>query len=475
MPKESGLPNDVVGFLVKCAYRTRDAGAIWEETFAGALMAMGFVRGAASACCFYHPTRDIAIVVHGDDFTAIGEDEDLDWYEASLGKYFELKLRGRLGAGDKDVKEMRILNRILRIDSQGLKYEADPRHAEILIQSLGISNAKSVISPGVKEAYNEDDQSHEDLTDLVAAVHSKKKHNADARMVTFSPKIESHDVTPYSESYSAHPKQLVFNRHGLKMLKSNEADRFTGKSPRIMIRRAEENLAARETGGIRRGEILKRVLEQGAAWEVQTEVRLALIAAMKSPKKRKVVTRAGAKKVKQFEQLVSPREELSPAEATSFRALAARANYLAQDRPDIAFAAKELCREFAKPSKSSYLKLKRLARYLLGKPRLIWKYDYQDSTTQLRVFVDTDFAGCHKTRRSTSGGCGLIGSHLIKAWSTTQTTIALSSGEAELTGIVKGAAQAMGLRSVAQDLGMQWEIDIQTVQLLQSGFVAGED
>ena len=113
-------------------------------------MAMGFIRGAASACCFYHPTRDIAIFVHGDDFTAIGEDSDLNWYECELAKYFELKIRGRLGAGDQDIKEIRIINRILRIDDQGLKYEADPRHAEILIQSLGIANAKSVVSPGVK-------------------------------------------------------------------------------------------------------------------------------------------------------------------------------------------------------------------------------------------------------------------------------------------------------------------------------------
>ena len=137
MPKEMGLPPDVVGYLVKCAYGTRDAGAIWEETFAGALVAMGFVRGAASACCFHHPTRGISIVVHGDDFTALAEDQDLNWYEGELGKYFELKVRGRLGAGDQDTKEIRILNRILRIDNQGLKYEADPRHAEVIIQSLG--------------------------------------------------------------------------------------------------------------------------------------------------------------------------------------------------------------------------------------------------------------------------------------------------------------------------------------------------
>ena len=56
----------------------------------------------------------------------------------------------------------------------------------------------------------------------------------------------------------------------------------------------------------------------------------------------------------------------------------------------------------------------------------------------------------------------MVGRHLIKAWSTTQSTLALSSGEAELTGIVKGASQAIGLRSVAKDLGIKWDIEIRT-------------
>ena len=42
-------------------------------------------------------------------------------------------------------------------------------------------------------------------------------------------------------------------------------------------------------------------------------------------------------------------DELLGAEATRFRAVAARANYLAGDRPGIQYAAKELCRRMAKP------------------------------------------------------------------------------------------------------------------------------
>ena len=39
-----------------------------------------------------------------------------------------------------------------------------------------------------------------------------------------------------------------------------------------------------------------------------------------------------------------------------------------------------------------------------------------------------------RTRKSTSGGCVVLGKHLIKSWSSTQTSISLSSGdEAEKT------------------------------------------
>ena len=54
------------------------------------------------------------------------------------------------------------------------------------------------------------------------------------------------------------------------------------------------------------------------------------------------------------------------------------------------------------------------------------------------------------------------GSHLIKHWSTTQTTVALSSAEAELTGICKGSAQGLGLQALAGDLGLTWKIRVAT-------------
>ena len=54
------------------------------------------------------------------------------------------------------------------------------------------------------------------------------------------------------------------------------------------------------------------------------------------------------------------------------------------------------------------------------------------------------------------------GSHHIKSWSSTQSVIALSSGEAEYYGIVKGASVGMGLQAVLRDFEVETSITIKS-------------
>ena len=49
---------------------------------------------------------------------------------------------------------------------------------------------------------------------------------------------------------------------------------------------------------------------------------------------------------------------------------------------------------------------------------------------------------------------------MIKHWASTQKTLALSSGEAELVGILEGTSEALGLQSLAQDLGLEMDIEV---------------
>ena len=49
----------------------------------------------------------------------------------------------------------------------------------------------------------------------------------------------------------------------------------------------------------------------------------------------------------------------------------------------------------------------------------------------------------------------MLGNHLLKHWASTQKRITLSSGEAELGAVVRGFSEALGIQSVARDLGVE--------------------
>ena len=66
------------------------------------------------------------------------------------------------------------------------------------------------------------------------------------------------------------------------------------------------------------------------------------------------------------------------------------------------------------------------------------------------------------------------GGHLLKHWSSTQQTVALSSGEAELKGIVKGAAEGIGMQNIAKDLSIHYDIHLYTDLSAAIGMVASK-
>ena len=105
--------------------------------------------------------------------------------------------------------------------------------------------------------------------------------------------------------------------------------------------------------------------------------------------------------------------------------------------------------------------LKRLGRYLGGRPRLVFKYAFQSADT-VDCYSDTDWAGCPKTRKSTSGGVILLGEHILKTYSSTQPTVSLSSGEAEFYGVVKASGAALGQQSLFADLGIALQARVWT-------------
>ena len=54
-------------------------------------MQIGFKKGAASPCNFYHAGRKVAVTVHGDDVTSCGMPADLKWLDAKLKEKYDIK------------------------------------------------------------------------------------------------------------------------------------------------------------------------------------------------------------------------------------------------------------------------------------------------------------------------------------------------------------------------------------------------
>ncbi len=292
------------GNLEKAMYGTSDAAQNCERAYESAFVNLGFKQGKSSPCLFYHSEKDLRVVVHGDDFTFVGDDSNLKWITAELKKVYEFKVRATLGPEHSDDKSVRIPDRIVSYNERGIQYEPDQPHVEIVIKTPSLEKGKSVVTPGAKEKVDTDSE-----------------------------------------------------------------------------------------------------------------------------------------------------KSLEGAQATSYRSLTVRLSYLAQDRPDRQFSCKELAKGISSPTEGDWLKLKRLGRYLIDKPRVVLNFDFQSKVTFLDSRVDTNHAGCIQTRKSTNGDALKFGKHCLKTWSTTQAVIALPSGEAEYYGVVKGGSVLLGAISMAKDLG----------------------
>ena len=116
----------------------------------------------------------------------------------------------------------------------------------------------------------------------------------------------------------------------------------------------------------------------------------------------------------------------------------------------------------AKPRIRDVNAAKRLARYLSTRTRMICHFKKQKMPKEIEAWSDSDWAGCLETRKSTSGGPIKFGTHILKSWSITQNTIALSSGEAEFYAMVKAGSQGLGMRSMLEDVGIQSNVKIIT-------------
>ncbi|GJZ91112.1 putative ribonuclease H-like domain-containing protein, partial [Tanacetum coccineum] len=139
-------------------------------------------------------------------------------------------------------------------------------------------------------------------------------------------------------------------------------------------------------------------------------------------------------------------EEASDVDVHLYRSMIGSLMYLTASRPDIMFAVCA-CSRFQVTPKSSHLSaVKRIFRYLKGKPKLGLWYP-RVSSFDLESYSDSDYAGANLDRKSTTGGCQFLGRRLISWQCKKQTIVATSTTEAEYVAAASCCGQVLWIQN----------------------------
>ena len=95
---EKDWHDDLVGYLLKSLYGTRDAAMNWQEEIAKVLLQDGYERGKYNPCLYWHPKRKVKTLVHGDDFVSVGSRSAVKGVNQMLKARFDIKRHASLAA-----------------------------------------------------------------------------------------------------------------------------------------------------------------------------------------------------------------------------------------------------------------------------------------------------------------------------------------------------------------------------------------
>lgn len=115
--------------------------------------------------------------------------------------------------------------------------------------------------------------------------------------------------------------------------------------------------------------------------------------------------------------------------------------------------------------------LKGVARYLCDKLECAWLFDYQKMPDQITVLTDADWATNPENRRSVDCVHIYFGKSLIESSSCTQQVVALSSGESEFYGLLRGAACALQIRELLKEMKLDMTARVLTDSAAARGVV----
>ncbi|GKB26870.1 putative ribonuclease H-like domain-containing protein [Tanacetum coccineum] len=153
-----------------------------------------------------------------------------------------------------------------------------------------------------------------------------------------------------------------------------------------------------------------------------------------------------------------PKSNNEPDDAVNvhlYRSMIGSLMYLTASRPDIMFAVSACSRHQVTPLTSNLNAVKKIFKYLKGQPKLGLWYP-RDSPFVLEAYSDSDYAGAHGDRKSTTGGCQFLGRRLISWQCKKQTIVATSSTEAEYVAAANCCGQVLWIQNQMLDYGFNF-------------------
>ncbi|GJU35175.1 retrovirus-related pol polyprotein from transposon TNT 1-94 [Tanacetum coccineum] len=147
-------------------------------------------------------------------------------------------------------------------------------------------------------------------------------------------------------------------------------------------------------------------------------------------------------------------DETNFVDSSKYQGMIGSLLYLTASRPDIMFSVC-LCARFQENPKTTHLEsVKHIFRYIRGTSHLgLW---YPKGTgIETIVYADSGHAGDYVDRKSTSGVCTFMGCCLTSWFAKKQTTLAISTTEAEYISTRKACQQALWMKHALIDYGIR--------------------
>jgi len=138
-------------------------------------------------------------------------------------------------------------------------------------------------------------------------------------------------------------------------------------------------------------------------------------------------------------------------DATLYRQIIGSLMYLMNTKTNICFSVNTLSQFMIEPRHVHLVAAKHVMRYLKGTLDYGLSYDGDHNFT-LSGYTDSDWAGSVSDRKSTSGCCFSLGSTMISWQSRKQSSIALSTTEAEYIAACSASCEAIWLRKLLTSL-----------------------